>query len=65
MVQVFNDALQDRANRMIDQAIAAESAQIAGGLLSFEEYKRKSGVVSGLNYAKQLIDKAKDELMRR
>ncbi len=62
--QTFNEALQARAGKLIDEHIKGLSTAILAGQLQPEEYKRQTGMIAGLEKAKELISDAYTEAMK-
>ncbi len=62
--QTFNEALQARAGKLIDEHIKALSAPILAGHLKPKEYRRQTGMIAGLEKAKELISDAYTEAMK-
>lgn len=65
MVQTYSSLLEFEIGRLIDEAIADETAIITtGSIEDIKDYKHRVGIIRGLQKAKELMSEADSNIQK-
>ncbi len=63
--KTYSEAFEDRANKLIDEAIEKYKDDLSAGNATLEVYKHITGRIAGLREAKEHLDKAIKDFMQQ